>query len=234
MTPPDNTRRIDVRLWTIHLPLELDAAETARWSASLSDDEIARFDAFQSKAAGVRFLVCRNALRTVLGGEIGCDPASIAFTYSDSGKPEISPDRNAPRICFNLSHADGVAFIATTRGVDVGVDVERVDRERDVHRIARRFFTVNEREELARCGSDERVRRFYLMWTVKEAWLKSRGEGVPSGLDRIEVAVAADGRVSLSDSGSSVTAVDAGVECAAAIVVRKAGEIAIDVRRFDC
>jgi hypothetical protein len=57
--------------------------------------------------------------------------------------------------------------------VRVGVDLE-CERPRDMTRIARFAFTEREYAQLeALATEDERVERFYILWTLKEAFAKA-------------------------------------------------------------
>jgi 4'-phosphopantetheinyl transferase len=66
---------------------------------------------------------------------------------------------------------------AVTIGVDVGVDIERIDPQLDFEKLAAHFFSANERCWLQRASRHRRRRLFFRLWTRKEAWLKGEGSG---------------------------------------------------------
>jgi phosphopantetheinyl transferase len=72
--------------------------------------------------------------------------------------------------------------LAFARGVAVGVDVQIVDRERRVGRLAKRYFSAPEVAELETLAGDAMLTRFYQLWALKEAWTKARGESLPAAL----------------------------------------------------
>jgi 4'-phosphopantetheinyl transferase len=72
----------------------------------------------------------------------------------------------------------------------VGVDIERIDPDADVVRLARRFFPTDEADELASLPSSERHEAFFRAWTRKEAILKGVGGGVPSRLRSVPSGIA--------------------------------------------
>ncbi len=122
------------------------------------------------------FVVARARLRLILASYLDLAPESVRFTYGPSGKPALD-DFRAESLVFNLSHSGGWGLCAVTRGVAVGVDVERLDRKVDYDKLAARFFSVNEQKCL-QAGSEHRRRRlFFRIWTRKEAWLKGKGGG---------------------------------------------------------
>jgi hypothetical protein len=59
----------------------------------------------------------------------------------------------------------------------VGCDIQYVNLRRDCGLIAERFFSRAERD-FAAAGGDEGKRRFYMIWTLKECWLKLQGLSV--------------------------------------------------------
>lgn len=114
------------------------------------------------------------------------DAAGVGYevAYGKNGKPYV-PD--ADDVAFSISHSGSVAAGALlTGGGDVGVDIERVDRENGVRheRIAARFYTDAERAYID--ASDDRELSFYTVWTRKEAYLKYTGEGITRPLTEVD------------------------------------------------
>jgi 4'-phosphopantetheinyl transferase len=161
-----------VHVWRVFLSL----ASTS--TLSLSSDELARASSLEP-ASCKRYVAGRGALRAILARYAnGAQPSSLCFTRGLYGKPALNPPYN--NIRFNVSHSGGLYVAAVARGddVDLGIDVERIDRvvERDVHKLAKRWL---HHEEAERVGGD--ARRFVRAWTRKEACVKTRGEGIARG-----------------------------------------------------
>ena len=91
-----------------------------------------------------------------------------------------------------MSHADGVALYAVTRGRDVGVDIERIRADMASERIAARFFSPREVAALRALRPDRQGEAFFTCWTRKEAYVKARGAGITAGLDQFDVSLAPD------------------------------------------
>jgi hypothetical protein len=73
----------------------------------------------------------------------------------------------------SLSHSGGYAAVAASEGaLRVGVDLEHA-RPRDVTRVARFAFSAEELAQLEALPADERPERFYILWTLKEAFAKA-------------------------------------------------------------
>jgi 4'-phosphopantetheinyl transferase len=122
---------------------------------------------------GPRWVAARAALRALLGGYLEADPQSLSFR--ERGKPRLDPP--SP-LRFNLSHSGDVALVAVATEREVGVDVEAVDRGRDVERLSRRVLLASERAAVAESG--DAALAFHRHWVAKEAFVKATGRGISS------------------------------------------------------
>jgi 4'-phosphopantetheinyl transferase len=174
---------VQIDLWT--WPLDVDAAERARLSAFLSDDEKARAARFVFERDRERYIVAHGRLREILGGRANAHPNTLHFEHSDQGKPALVPRA----FHFNLSHSDGLAALAVSADFALGVDVEAVRPLKED--VAERFFSRREVEALARLSPDDQLHGFYRCWTRKEAVIKAIGEGLSRPLDSFDVSVEA-------------------------------------------
>ncbi len=174
-----------VELWyALTPPLELPAVQ-ARLRARLTEEDLARL----ARTAPGRFRALRTIAwvlaRTVLARHGGWPPEAWRFREGPRGKPEIAGPGGAPALHFNLSHTTGLVACAVA-GDEVGADVEWVGRRTDPARLARRFFAPAEAEAIeSPADEDRRRRRFFELWTLKEAYLKARGEGLTRRLDGV-------------------------------------------------
>ncbi|NNL56920.1 MAG: 4'-phosphopantetheinyl transferase superfamily protein [Pseudomonadales bacterium] len=166
----------------------MSAAQAARYVSLLSEAEIARNQRYRFARDRHRDLVARALLRTSLAQRFDADPAELDFTIDTKGKPHLGRwpgsdgNPNAPAsLCFNLSHTGDwvVLVIAPFR---VGVDIEHTPRQNDVLAIARHYFFGKEVEQLFAFPASEQRERFFDYWTLKEAYMKARGEGISLGL----------------------------------------------------
>jgi 4'-phosphopantetheinyl transferase len=191
----------ELHLWRVSLD---QPAEVYRACLdTLTPDESQRAGRFHFDRHRQQFVVARGALRAVLGHYLGRPPGQLRFTYSPFGKPEVEGEEGPDCLRFNLSHAEGVALIALTRGREVGVDVEAVREEFPGMEIAERFFSEREVETLRAMPEGARAAAFFLYWTRKEAYIKALGEGLSHPLRRFSV--------SLADGESRVLAEPEGV-----------------------
>jgi 4'-phosphopantetheinyl transferase len=191
----------EIHLWRVRLD---QPAEVYRACLdTLTPDESERAGRFHFNRHRQQFVIARGALRSVLGHYLGRPPSQLRFSYSAFGKPEVEGEEGRECLRFNLSHAEGVALIALTRGREVGVDVEVVRQEFPGLEIAENFFSAREVETLRSIPEEARAAAFFLYWTRKEAYIKALGEGLSHPLRQFSV--------SLGDGESSVLAEPEGV-----------------------
>jgi 4'-phosphopantetheinyl transferase len=167
-----------VRVWTLRPDQLLAAHGEAPLLALLTDDERARRLTFHLDPDRDAFLASRVLVRCALAAETGVDPRRWRFGRDGNGKPIVAEPAQ-PDLEFNISHTRRLVACAWTRGTPVGVDVEDLTRPVDFDRIARRFFDAAEADDVeAAAAGPAKARRFFRYWTIKEAFVKARGEGI--------------------------------------------------------
>ena len=144
--------------------------------ASLGSQEIGRTGHFKSAKLRQQYVASRVLLRALLAEHTGRPAASFEISSDQRGKPICS---GGPAV--SISHSGDTVACAVMDDTDIGVDVEFPSRSRDVAAIAERYFSHREAEWLA-AGP---AQRFYMLWVLKEAWLKATGAGLAGGLDKL-------------------------------------------------
>lgn len=197
-------RNAEASEWPTELPAgavhlwqkELDGSTTEVMACFelLSSDERERAQRFRVERPRTAFILTRGTLRMMLAHYLGSQPREIRFRYEGNGKPLLDGDNN---LFFNVSHTDGLALLAFTRGHQLGVDVEKVNSNTDVERLAERFFSERECRALGQLSGNRLREAFFRIWTRKEAYIKATGEGLSLPLDQFEVSIAAGDRDAL-------------------------------------
>lgn len=124
------------------------------------------------------------------------EPLPLTYRYGERGKPYFE---RIP-LYFNLSHSGDYVLCAVSER-EVGADIQRFQPV-DMMRLAKRFFSEPECQELVRCEETrERQELFFRLWARKEAYGKLTGEGVAAVLGRDVRGVAADWREFLPPEG---------------------------------
>lgn len=158
----------------------------------LSDDERARAARFHFARDRDRFVARRIILRKLLAQYVRRAPEDIRLAYGPRGKPALGGPDDGSRIRFNASHSHGTGVFVVTADREVGVDIERFPAPDDGDDVARHFFAPAEVAALQPLPAAERSAAFLRCWTRKEAYIKSRGDGLSLPLDSFEVSLTRD------------------------------------------
>lgn len=160
-----------------------DDAQTERMSQVLSPPEREQSRRFAFDRDRRSYIAAHWLLRTALSRYLAVEPVRWEFTSGLFGKPRIAAPSEGVSLQFNLSHSSGIVACAVTRAGEVGVDVETV-ATREFLDLARRFFAPAEVRQLEGLSEFQRPQAFYRIWTLKEAYIKARGEGLSLDLSR--------------------------------------------------
>lgn len=178
--------RRDIHVWAVPL-----SGDPETFLPLLSPAERERVDRLRILDHRRRYSIAHGALRALLGGYTGEDPATIRFRQGPRGKPYLAEQKD---LFFNLSHSSQMALIAVAP-VEVGVDLEKMRHLESLRDIAQKNFSTSEFEVLARLEGDALLRGFYRVWTSKEAFIKALGAGLSLRLDVFDVAVEDEPRI---------------------------------------
>src|SRR5208283_3276904 len=97
-----------------------------------------------------RFIMCRGALRLVLGQLVDSPPEAITLRFGPGGKPELAgpcPPGNVAFLRFNVTHSDDLALIGISIDRELGVDLERLRTISEAARIVESYFTAAEQTQ---------------------------------------------------------------------------------------
>jgi 4'-phosphopantetheinyl transferase len=95
-----------------------------------------------------------------------------------------------------------MVVVAVGRVARLGVDVEAADKRVSLP-VARRYFSPREAAALDALPPEARPHQFLRLWTLKEAYLKAIGEGLPGGLDRMTFTLHTDGEIGFEPEDGS-------------------------------
>jgi 4'-phosphopantetheinyl transferase len=160
--------------------LDAAALDTAR--ALLSGEERTRHNRLMFERDRRDFAFAHALARTTLSRHRPIAPEAWTFGAAERGKPFITSPAVRP-LSFNLSHTHGFVACVVAPGIDVGIDVESLDRKVEGDAIARRYFAAIEIDGLNAFDGEERTARFFDLWTLKEAYIKAVGCGLSHPLD---------------------------------------------------
>lgn len=96
---------------------------------------------------------------------------------------------------FNISHKASISLIGITHKGQIGLDVEEIDAHAKILKIAERYFQAPELAWVRQdgLGIDIQTQRFYKMWSLKEAIIKTVGGGVFQNLSEFYLEPSSEG-----------------------------------------
>jgi len=177
----------EIHLWCARHEEIRDPDLVAAYRRLLSPDERSRQGRFHFDRDRHRFLVTRAMVRTVLSHYAPIPPEQWEFASSPHGRPHIAnadADADCAGLTFNVSHTDGLIVLAVARAMRLGVDAESVSERTGILDIAAGSFAPDEVADLQALPADLRQLRFFEYWTLKESYIKARGEGLSIPLDQ--------------------------------------------------
>ena len=124
--------------------------------------------------------IAYDTVKDLAARELGLSKDDIKIVRTPFGKPYID---NHEGWHFNVTHTDGLIAIATF-GRPIGIDAEKM-KQPDLN-ISKRFFTRREHEYIT-SSKEEMNKRFFEVWTKKEAYMKCTGEGLHRSLNSFDV-----------------------------------------------
>jgi phosphopantetheine--protein transferase-like protein len=169
----------------LYAPVSHDPEISSCCASVLSETEMQRADRFAADDDKAQF-VQRRAFRRFCGAtalESSQPLRQIVFEETENGRPYLS---DLPDLWFSFSSCRFGFLGAWSSTHGIGVDLEDQTRNLEAADLAHRFFSVTEATAVEGVAGLERLRTFYRFWSLKEAALKSIGQGLPFGLDAFE------------------------------------------------
>jgi len=144
----------------------------------VSSDE--RNREFGSDKRRQQYLCGRSLLRLMLQAWTGVPAASHELTLTEGGKPVCI---GGPAI--SITHAGDRVACAIAGSGAIGVDLEVNDNRRKLAKVAKKFFSAEESVWLDTQPKD----RFFMLWVLKEAYVKAKGRSIFGGINRLRCTV---------------------------------------------
>ncbi|KAK0206294.1 hypothetical protein DFS33DRAFT_1372650 [Desarmillaria ectypa] len=194
-----------MQVWAVHYDPTLFSEDLYHAGLSVVDPESAtRIKKFFRREDACRTLIGR-LLPCMMLRDRGVLPQAMAFGVTEARKPYITTPYLDPPVAFNISHDNGLVAMAFGPGTanppsfTVGIDVMKV---RIPGRESFKSFVETVGDQLTllerRCllspevSQYEALRRFFWIWTIKEAYTKALGLGLGFDFSRLEFDVTSD------------------------------------------
>lgn len=155
-------------------------------------DRLLSFVSEEKKERINRFHRFEDAQRTLLGDvlaryavckRLGIRNRNLILGINEYGKPVLHEPND---VHFNISHSENWVICAVDN-TDVGVDVEMI-KPIDF-KIAERFFSRDEYMVLMNQPKEMKLKYFYVLWTLKESYIKMEGKGLSIPLNSFTIRI---------------------------------------------
>ena len=173
----------EMHVW--HITTNVTPAAFLEYKNVLTEKETGRIPFFKFKEAKNTYVVSQGALRMLMSRYLGISPDLIELGRRKKGKP-YSIDN--PNLNFNISNSGKTAVIAFSYDSEIGIDIEQMRHLPDLDELINRNFTSREIKFIT-AKTEDKERRFFRFWTVKESYLKAIGEGMRLTPDNLEFAI---------------------------------------------
>ena len=151
---------------------ELTDEQYEKYFSLMSEEKQKAVARFRFEDDRKRSVAGEMLARIMISEETDVDGDGIVFSVGENGKP-FAENVN---IHFNISHSADFVLCAVN-GSPVGVDIEK---KREIKpEVIKKVCTENEIKFVDEAESpDEKLRRFFEIWTFKEAYFKYVGTGI--------------------------------------------------------
>lgn len=160
----------DVLVWLVDADA-VDENLLAAYAAWLGASERARSDRFLRPARRRQFIVGRGLVRLALGRLLECAPSAVVLRERTGQAPELV-SKVEVEVGFSVSHSGRWVACAAATGMAIGLDIEGIDRARDVVALAEQAFESQDLAAVLGCAPHDRHAAFYRLWCRHEARIK--------------------------------------------------------------
>ena len=173
----------EIHLWSISLDANTELIEHCK--LALTNSELNKIHFFKFPKIQNNYIISQGILRHLLSYYLNIAPEKIQLGRHRKGKP-LSLDESS--LFFNMSNSGNLCVYAFSRDNEIGIDLECIRDLPDLDQLINKNFTENERLFINK-NKKERLKRFFLFWTIKESYLKAVGEGMRLTPDNLEFVI---------------------------------------------
>ena len=149
-------------------------------SCLVSPEKNERLSKSRHRRGAVNSLIGEIIARNLICVHTGIANKELSILTDRHGKPHPA---NTPDVHFNISHSKDLVVCAISDR-PVGVDIEIVRAHKPA--VAKRFFHEDEQQFMT-TASDGSDKGFFMIWTMKESFVKWQGKGLSKTLDSFNV-----------------------------------------------
>ncbi|MET9819710.1 4'-phosphopantetheinyl transferase superfamily protein [Streptomyces sp. NPDC006355] len=138
-----------------------------------------RYRRIPDPAVRHRFAASRLAVKYTAAAALGtAEPVELDLAYAPGGRPYV---RGFGQLDVSLTHSEDLIVVGVSLIGRIGVDAESAHARPPAEAFLGHTCTAAERTELGSLSEAEQHRALVRLWTLKEAYSKALGQGLPLG-----------------------------------------------------
>lgn len=145
----------------------------------MSEEKRKRIERFRRYEDKLRSLFGEVLAKNELSKKLQCKIEDIEFEKNEYGKLKLKGKDN---LYFNISHSGDYVIVGISDS-EIGVDIEIYeDAKHEIIDLAKRYYTEEEYNWILSFDENYRIEAFYILWTLKESYIKFEGKGLSISL----------------------------------------------------
>ena len=170
-----------IDFWMTRISEHTDAQALEKYRTFITDAEQIEINKLRFENNKKSALITRGFIRTVLSHYAVVAPQDWRFNKTEHGKPGIF--QPPIQLKFNLSHSGDLIVAGITSTNEIGVDVQFINQHIETDLIAEQYFSKQEFSAMQHLQDGARQLRFFELWVLKEALIKTSGIGLSKQLN---------------------------------------------------
>ncbi|WP_428817973.1 4'-phosphopantetheinyl transferase family protein (plasmid) [Clostridium butyricum] len=164
--------------------LDLNTNEINNLMEFINEERKKKIDRLKYTKNKTSSIISDILIRSIISDKLNVKNNKIQFKRTNYGKPYLD---NTLNFHFNISHSGDYVVCAIDKNI-IGIDIEE-KKDIDYESIAKNFFCNDEIEFILEGNYDERLTKFYRMWTLKESYVKANGKGLSIPLNSFSIKI---------------------------------------------
>ncbi len=193
-----NALESEAHVWFAFAHKHSDPKLLAWYRDLLSEEELEKYKSFYFARDRDLYLLTHGFVRATLSRYLKIAPQKWVFIHNRYGCPEIAQSEEKPQLRFSVSRTHGLVACLLVLSIDAGVDVERIRKLDNLNTLFEHVLTPPRISKLRDLPESDHIEAFFTFWTLKEAYIKARGEGLSLSLKDFTFYLDAEGCIRIS------------------------------------
>lgn len=171
-----------VKIFALNIQESIKRSNLIELTNLISKERAKKILSYRNIGDSYLSLTAELVTRFAVSKETNCQNEKINILRR--GKPLL---KYPPNIHFNISHSKDWIICAIAK-YPIGVDIEFINKDRNYLQIAERCFTEEEKAYMLSSDSwNNKLERFYQLWSLKESYIKADGRGLAVSMNSFSI-----------------------------------------------